>query len=141
MAFAIPYLFLLIIYHCHSGSNEYTLGLKSVLIAPSVAVGTPCCGTRIGKCRVGAMKMREGVGSVDIECSRNGMLAREKFVALYNVGSKRADSGLVAVNRDLVECRAVLMDPDFNAVALDLVFKVEFISQLAAVEGKSLFGN
>ena len=85
--------------------------------------------------------MRERVGAVDVKRCRNGVLARREVVASHNVGRKRTGGGLIAVNRNLVERRAVLMESDLNAVAFNLIFNIKLIGQLAAVEGKSLSGD
>ena len=82
--------------------------------------------------------MRECVCTVDIESCLYGMLALGEIVAGDNIGSKCTDGGLISVNRNRIESRAVLVKSDLNAVAFNFIIDVKLISQLAAVEGKSL---
>ena len=85
--------------------------------------------------------MREGVCTVDVERCLDSMLTLGEIVAGDNVGSERADRRLVAVNRNRVKRRTVLVESDLDAVSFNFVFDIKLIGQLAAVEGKSLLGD
>ena len=87
------------------------------------------------------MEMRECIRAVDVKRCGYGVLALAKIISDHSIGSKRACGGLVAVNGNLVESRAVLLKSDLNAVTFNLVVKVKLIGKLAAVEGKSLLGD